>query len=217
MPHGRVCYHPADRPRVDAQRDARSDSREDRSPQGKKFARMAVIFHPQDPKRLQTAKVTNKSGSVDDTVMSAACGTENHVFTQVLSALYFAARPRERLPSPLSLAAYEKIVHASAKRCGLEDLNIVPHSFRHGSASALLHGKVLDQGGLMARMRVFRNETVRRYAKTGKLQRQVAAMGIQRRLTGEAALMALGRPANPYFELAHRLADLRSRRLRAGV
>ncbi len=186
-------------------------------PQGKKFARMAVIFHPQDPKRSQTSKVTNKSGSVDDTVMSAACGAKNHVFTQVLSALHIAARPRERLLSPLTLAAYERIAHASAGRCGFEALNIVPHSFRHGSASSLLHGKVLDQAGLMARMRVFRKETVRRYAKTGKLQRQVAAMGIQRRLTGEAALIAPGRPANPFFELAHRLADLRSRRLRAGV
>ena len=100
-------------------------------PQGKKIARIAVIFRPQDATRSQTTKVTNKSGSVDDTVMSAACGTKSHVFTQVLSALHVAARPRERLLSPLTLAACERIVHASAGRCGFEALNIVPLSFRH--------------------------------------------------------------------------------------
>ena len=67
-------------------------------------------------------------------------------------------------------------------------------------------------------MRVMRLETARRYAKAGKLQRQVALMGRARRLRGEAMMLAISRPLNQFLELSFRLrSSLRRRRRAAGV
>ena len=187
--------------------------------QGKHHPFPAVIFHPQAAaKTVVSRKITSKSGHLDDTVLSCMEQEPNHPYTQVLMALRAAARPEERLLGPLTLPAYERILHACAGRSGLSALELSPHAWRHGSASKALSKRLLTEKQLITRMRVMRLETARRYAKAGKLQRQVALMGRALRLRGEAMLLATSRPANPFLELAFRLrSSLRRRRRASGV
>ena len=132
-------------------------------------------------------------------------------------ALRTSARPGEALCSLLALPAYERVIPAAAERAGLRDLAVVPHSFRHGSAAKAISGTFLTEKQLVARMRVLRLESARRYAKAGKLQRQVALMGAPKRIKGEQLLAATERPANPFLELARRIrTTLRARRKAAG-
>ncbi len=132
-------------------------------------------------------------------------------------ALRTSARSGEALCSPLTLPAYERIIPAAAERAGLRELAVVPHSFRYGSAAKAISGKILTEKQLVTRMRVLRLESARRYAKAGKLQRQVALIGAQRRIKGEQLMAATERPANPFLELACRIRrTLRSRRKAAG-
>ena len=65
-------------------------------------------------------------------------------------------------------------------------------------------------------MRVLRVETTRRYAKTGKLQRQLKLMGPVLRRRGEAMMLATTKRNNPFLALVARLGTLRSKRKASG-
>ena len=117
-------------------------------PQGRKYPRWAIIFHPgiplsADPDGLlpAVARPTShlalpKSGSMDDTVYANMDGSSDGTCARVLAALIKANDSHERLLHPLAPNAYEKITAASVKRCGVQKLDIVPHALRHGGASA---------------------------------------------------------------------------------
>ncbi len=155
---------------------------------------------------------TSKSGTTDDdTVMSGLDGDADNVFTKILAALHAAARLGERLFAPLTLATYERVIAESTRRCGLSESGLTPHSWRHGMASHALHHTLLDEKKLRGRMRVKCADTVRRYGKTGKLQRQVKLMGRDRRLQGEALLKGTTGSTNPFIALHLKLKGLRSR------
>ena len=186
-------------------------------PQGRRHPRPCVVFHPQNLAKSTT--VTNrvsKSGEMDDTVMSSMDGSLNHIYTTILMTLRTAGRPGEPLFAPLSLNSYEKVIRQSASRLELDRLEISPHTWRHGSAAKALNSKILSEKQLATRMRVLRLETTRRYAKTGKLQRQLQLLGAPRRRRAEALMLGTDRTSNPFHELAHRLSHLRLLRRRAG-
>ena len=160
---------------------------------------------------------TGKSGTTDDTVMLGLDGDVGNIFTKILAALHAAARLGERLFAPLTLATYERVIAESTRRCGLSESGLTPHSWRHGMASHALHHKLLDEKKLRGRMRVKCADAVRRYGKTGKLQRQVKLMGRDRRLQGEALLEGIVAPTNPCIALHQKLKGLRSRRQAHGM
>ncbi len=180
-------------------------------PRGRRFPRFAVNYHPQS-----TGK-TSKSGTTDDTVMSGLDGDPDNVFSKILAGLHAAARPGECLFAPLTLATYERVMAESTRRCGLAELRLTPHSWRHGMASHALHHKLLDEKKLQVRMRAKCADTVRRYGKTGTLLRQVKAMGRDRRRQGEALLKADDAKGNPFLALVSKLKLLRGRRKAVGL
>ncbi len=73
-----------------------------------------------------------------------------------------------------------------------------------------MHHKLLDEKKLLVRMRIECADTVRRYGKTGKLQRQVKPMGRDRRLQGEALLKGIVASTNPFIAPHRKLQGLRS-------
>ncbi len=180
-------------------------------PQGRRFARMAIMFHPQNMGKA------SKSGKTDDTVMCGLDPEYRSLFVGTLEALYQATRPGERLFSPLTLPAYERIVAGASQRCGLDELKTVPHNFRHGMAAHALHHKLLDEKALQTRMRVLTPATVKRYGKTGKLQRQMQLLGRSKRLQGEALLKGTTPEKNPFLSMISRLKHLRRRRKELGL
>ena len=80
-------------------------------------------------------------------------------------------------------------------------------------ASKALHDGILDSKQLMSRLRVTQLATVRRYGKTGKLQRQMAILGKDRRVLGESMMSATSANGNPLLALIARLASLKRMRL----
>ena len=154
-------------------------------PQGRRFPRSAVVYHP-----LSKAK-TSKSGTTNDTFMLGLDGEAGNVFTKTLAALHAAARPGKFLFAPLTLATCERVRAESARRCGLSERGLTPRSRRHGTASHALRLKSLVEKKLLMakvetthfrlpRIRVKYAVIIRRYEKTGKRQRLDKAMGRDR-------------------------------------
>ncbi len=191
-------------------------------PQGRRFPRSAVVYHP-----LSKAK-TSKSGTTNDTVMLGLDGEAANVFVKTLAALHAAARPGKFLFAPLTLATCERVRAESARRRGLSELGLAPRSLRHGTASHALHLKSLVEKKLqmakvetthfwLPRIRVKYAEIIRRYEKTGKLQRLVKAMGRDRCLQTEALLKAVDAKPNPFLTLVDKLKIPRARRKAHGM
>ena len=185
-------------------------------PQGRKFPKWAVIFHPKPGSLRGKARAKarpSKQGSFDDTIFSGLDDAKNGLCAQQLKVLRQQARPGEPLFSPLTLAQSERYM----RRCGLEELEITPHTWRHSSTTYFLIHKPDEFKALMERMRVHCLATARRYGQRGAIQRQVKLMGRERRLLGEALINATKAPENPMHELLCRLSELRKRRVEMGL
>ncbi len=84
-------------------------------------------------------------------------------------------------------------------------------------AAHVLHHKLLDERALQTQMRVLTPATVKRYGKTGKLQRQMQLLGRSKRLQGEALLKGTTPEKKPFLSMISRLKHLRRRRKELGL
>ncbi len=117
----------------------------------------------------------------------------------------------------LTRATCERARAESARRCGLSELGITPRSRRHGTASHALRLKSLVEKKLQVWIRVKCAGIIRRYEKTGKLQRLVKAMGRDRPWQTDAFLEAVVVKPHPFLALVDKLKIPRVRRMAHGM
>ena len=126
--------------------------------------------------RKRPAARPAKSGEFDDTVLAGLEGLGFEFVPEVLLSLQRAALPGQPLFSPLTLSEYERHILKGAELAGLDPLRVTPHSARHGGASSAMHLELLDLKMIQKRGRWLAPRSVKRYEKSGKLLRQVAAI-----------------------------------------
>ena len=117
-----------------------------------------------------------KAGEVDDTVMAGLPGMKLEFLQEALVVLSDNTHPKYPVFHPLNLPRYETLVRDAARKCSLEVLKASPHSVRHGGASTAAYHGLLDIKGIMRRGRWKAHNSVRRYEKHGRLQRQLSKL-----------------------------------------
>ena len=119
---------------------------------------------------------TTKAGEVDDTIMAGLPGMKLEFLAEGLLTLAENTHPGYPLFHPLKLPRYEKLLREAAAALGLDILKASPHSVRHGGASTAAYHGLLDLKGIMRRGRWKAHNSVRRYEKHGRLQRQLSKL-----------------------------------------
>ena len=127
-----------------------------------------------------------KSGEYDDTVIAGLPGLGLEWIPQLLWQLACGTPAKTPIFAPLSLASYERIVVAYAKR--LELGRVTPHSARHGGPSLAMLRNILDARAIQKRGRWLAPASVRRYEKSGKLTRQAAKLSAATFVKADALL-----------------------------
>ena len=153
-----------------------------------KYQQTSVIVAPSGPPGSMGGRQPAKSGEFDDTVIAGLKGMRLEFVPMVLRHLKSIAHAGQTLFSPLTLHRYEYWVQRAVKECQLQPLRITPHSARHGGASTSSYLGLLTIKQIQRRGRWLAPKSVRRYEKTGKLTRQVAAMNKQAVRRGDALL-----------------------------
>ncbi|CAK0843206.1 unnamed protein product, partial [Prorocentrum cordatum] len=186
-------------------------------PSAANYKQTCIIVAPQTAKGSSTPAKPAKSGEFDDTVVVGLEGLGLPFVPQLLQSLRSQAPKGSKLLAPLTLPRYEKEIKDAAVRCRLTDLNITPHSARHGGPSTAAHRKLLSLAEIKKRGRWLTSKSVARYEKTGKLLRQVAVMGTRDVARGLQLLEGKRGPASSELAARALLVAKNIHRLRRGV
>ena len=146
------------------------------APQRGRYKNVAVIIAPAPLVEARTtwqAKKAAKSGEWDDTVIAGLPGLHLEWVSEVLLKLGRVAADLPNIFSPLGLPTYERLVRKACDATGAGPAT--PHSVRHGGPSLAVFNKVLTLAEVQKRGRWLQPRSVRRYEKSGKLTRRVAA------------------------------------------
>eukprot|EP00971_Amphidinium_carterae_P312547 6212249-Amphidinium_carterae.1 len=133
----------------------------------------------------------SKTGSQDDSMKVGVPSSTREWVVGVLQALYRAARCPSTPLFSIDLRTYEVAVKAASAACGLNELGITPHGFRHGGPSTDYALGLLSLGDIQLRGAWRSRRSVLRYQKSGRLMRQLDALTPQQREAAGAAAAAL--------------------------
>lgn len=102
-----------------------------------------------------------------------------------------APSKRARLFGELSFSRYSRALAWATKRAGLGALHLVPHSARHGGASADAAGQLRSLAEVQQRGLWKHPRSVARYRKPGLYHKQQARMTDEHRAFARRAALAL--------------------------
>ena len=167
------------------------------------------MFAP-SPETSLSAADPRKNQQYDDTVY-AGLGPAP-VAPSLLEALYHQAGPTGLIFVPLNLAKYEATLAKGVVAVGLEDLHVTPHTARHTGASRLLLKKWLSLSSVTTRGGWTCDSSVRRYAKAGRLHKQLHRLSLKQ-MTRAGTLLRSGESAIMLLKHVRMLDRLRARTL----
>jgi integrase len=115
-----------------------------------------------------------KTGEQDDTVLLGVAGRS--FIPKVASYLLSCTAAGQLVFGDISMALYERKIHAASEALGLAKLRLVPHVFRHTGPSNDAYHQQLTLNDIQARGKWRSALSVRRYEKHATLLRQLALL-----------------------------------------